>query len=157
MAVGRTPQPAKLKLINGRSEGRDSGGRVVDEPPPFERKAPKAPMWLPAEARAEWNRVVPDLDNLGLLKTIDGAALTAYCMAWQRFFDASAIVAREGMVVVDRQGKQQRHPALLTAEAASKELRAWCSEFGLTPSAESRLGAKGDDGDKGENPFAGTG
>src|SRR5437762_3114381 len=96
------------------------------------------------------------MQRLQLLKPIDGAALAAYCMAWCRFVEASAIVAVEGMVLHDdKQGRAQRHPALLTAEAASKELRAWAAEFGLTPSAEARLAsAKGDDGDQADNPFA---
>jgi P27 family predicted phage terminase small subunit len=156
--VGRPPRPAGLKLVEGRGNGTDSGGRRVPEVPAFARAAPDAPAWLPAEARAEWDRVVPELDRLGLLKGIDRAALTSYCMVWQRFVEASAIVGRDGMVVREElplgREKLYRHPALLTAEAASKELRAWATEFGLTPSSEQRLaGAKGDDGDQG-NPFA---
>lgn len=149
------PKPVGLKLIEGRSPGTDSGGRQVKEIPKFDRAAPVAPVWLTGEARAEWDRVVPQMDHLGLLKTIDGAALAAYCMAWDRFVTATAIVAVEGMVLKDdRQGRAQRHPALLTAEAASKELRAWAGEFGLTPSAEQRLASNKDgDGDSG-NPFA---
>lgn len=156
--MARPPRPAELKLIEGRGNGRDSGGRLVKETPDFERGTPVMPIWLPAEARAEWNRVVPELGRLGLLKLIDGAALTAYCMTWQRFVDACAIVAVEGMVVQDdRQGRAQRHPALLTVEQASKELRAWCTQFGMTPSAEQRVAAaKGDDGQR-DNPFAATG
>jgi P27 family predicted phage terminase small subunit len=127
----------------------------VKEVPAFERVAPQAPDWLPLEARAEWDRVTPEMDRLGILKRIDGTALAAYCMAWDRFVTASAIVAEEGMVLHDdKAGRAQRHPALLTAEAASKELRAWANEFGLTPSAEQRLATKADgNGDQG-NPFA---
>lgn len=156
--AGRPPRPTGLKIIEGRSEGRDSGGRPIKEVPEFERGAPVMPIWLPAEARAEWNRVVPELTRLGLLKLIDGAALVAYVMTWQRFVDACAIVRDEGMVVQDdKQGRAQRHPALLTVEAASKELRAWATQFGMTPSAEQRVAAaKGDDG-QADNPFAATG
>jgi P27 family predicted phage terminase small subunit len=111
------------------------------------------------EARAEWDRVVPELQRLQLLKPPDAASLAAYCEAWSRFKQASEIVAREGMVLHDdKLGRSQRHPALLTAEAASKELRAWAHEFGLTPSAEARLVTpKGDDGAQETNPFAATG
>jgi len=152
------PQPVALKLLQGRGPGTDSGGRPVKNVPGFERAAPLPPAWLPAEARAEWERVVPALDRLGILRRIDAAALTGYCMTWHRFVEASAIVQREGTICTahDNLGnvKLTRHPALLTAEAASKELRAWAGEFGLTPSAEHRLaGTKGDDGDQG-NPFA---
>lgn len=156
MATGRRPRPGTLKLIEGRGNGKDTAGRPVKQAPAFVRLPPSPPEWLSDEARAEWNRVVPELQRLELLKPVDGAALTAYCEAWARFRTATEIVKREGMVLHDdRQGRAQRHPALLTAEAASKELRAWAAEFGLTPSAEQRLGAaKGnDDGDQG-NPFA---
>src|SRR2546430_3969966 len=108
MMVGRPPRPAGLKIIEGRGNGRDSGGRPIKETPEFERGTPVVPIWLPAEARAEWNRVVPELERLGLLKRIDGAALTAYCMSWHRFVESSAIVAREGMVIQDdKQGRAQ--------------------------------------------------
>lgn len=159
MAIGRTPQPTQLKLVKGRSPGRDSGGREVKQSPAFVRLPPVAPAWLPSEAQAEWERVVPELQRLELLKPIDGAGLAAYCMAWDRFVTSSQIVAREGMVLHDdKLGRSQRHPALLTAEAASKELRAWCSEFGLTPSAEARVTSpKGGQVDEGQNPFASTG
>lgn len=153
------PRPAHLKLMQGRSPGKDSGDRPVKLPPGFVRLPPTPPDWLPAVARDEWDRVVPEMQRLQLLKPPDGAALAAYCMAWARFVESSAIVAAEGMVIHDdKLGRSQRHPALLTAEAASKELRAWCGEFGLTPSAENRLStAKGDDGREDENPFAASG
>lgn len=156
--VGRPPKPAGLKLIEGRGNGTDSGGRKVNVGPEFARSAPEPPDWLPAEARDEWNRVVPELDRLGLLKSIDRTSLASYCMTWERFVEASQIVMREGMVIHDdKQGKAQRHPALLTAEAASRELRSWAMLFGLTPAAEQRLGSTkgGDDGAQG-NPFAAT-
>ncbi len=140
--AGRIPAPAQLKLLNGRSPGRDSGGRVVEAPPEFKREPPVAPIWLSPEARAEWNRVVPDLARLDLLKRIDMSSLVAYCECWARFVQASLIVAKEGMVLqADKVGRAQRHPALLTAEAASK--------------AEARLrtGRKDDDG-RAANPFA---
>ena len=149
-------KPPALKIMEGVRPGRDSGGRLIKDVPAFNREAPPAPIWLSPEARSEWNRVVPELHRLGVLKTIDMAALTAYCECWSRFVRASLIVAKEGMVLQDdKQGRAQRHPALLTAEAASKELRAWAGEFGLTPSAENRLAtSKGKDGDEEASPFA---
>lgn len=155
--VGRPPKPAHLKIVEGRGNGRDSGGRVVPKTPEFVRLPPEAPRWLKGEARAEWDRVVPELQRLQLTKQPDAASLVAYCLAWERLVAATAIVDHEGMVIHDDvQGRAQRHPALLTAEAASKELRSWAQQFGLTPSAEARLRMpKGDDGGE-ANPFAGT-
>lgn len=149
--AGRKPKPAALKLIGGRGPGVDSGGRKVKASPGFVRLPPTCPAILDGEARAEWDRIVPELQRLGLTKTIDAAGLTAYCLAWQRLVGAQAIVAAEGLL---REGKQGlvKHPAVGVVEAASKELRAWCAEYGLSPSAENRMTApEASDGDA--NPF----
>ena len=97
-----------------------------------------APEWLPVEARAEWDRVVPELARLELTKPVDRAALTAYCLTWDRLVTAQELVTAEGVLGHNSQGTV-RHPAVAVVEAASKDLRAWCGEFGFTPSAESKL------------------
>jgi P27 family predicted phage terminase small subunit len=156
--AGRPPKPARLKLVEGRSAGRDSGGRVVPSTPAFARTVPEPPPVLRGEALAEWHRVLPELLRLELVKAPDAASLAAYCLTWERLVAAQEIVDAEGMVLHDDNvGRAQRHPALLTVEAASRELRSWAQQFGLTPSAESRLRTpKGDDGGE-ANPFAGVG
>jgi P27 family predicted phage terminase small subunit len=166
------PRPVKLKLLEGRGHGRDSGGRKVPEVPLFKRLPPEAPEWLPDEARAEWDRVVPELARLELTKPVDRAALTAYVLTWQRLVDATKLIAEHqefGYVVKDGVAKSGdgesddsgresviermdgygllgvnsqgivRAPWVAVVEAASKDLRAWCSEFGFTPSAEAKL------------------
>lgn len=150
-------RPAGLKLIEGRSPGRDSGGRPVQEPPAFRRLPPEPPEWLPEEARAEWERVVPELARLELLKPVDRSALVAYCLCWDRLVQAQREIEADGSVLATNSQGRVRHPAVAVIEAASKELRAWAGEFGLTPSAEGKVGRQGaDDGDA-ENPFAGSG
>lgn len=147
------PRPAKLKLVEGRGNGRDSGGRKVAASLGFVRLPPEPPYFLEGEALAEWNRVVPELARLELLKPIDSAALTAYCLAWARLVDAQAVIAREGILGHNSQGLV-RHPAVAVLEAASKDLRAWAGEFGLTPSAETRV-TRPEAGDgEDANPFA---
>ena len=155
--AGRPPKPAHLKIVEGRGNGRDSGGRVVDQTPEFVRLPPEAPRWLKGEALAEWNRVLPELQRLELIKQPDMASLVAYCLTWDRLVQAQAIVELEGMVLQDdKQGRAQRHPALLTLEMASRELRSWAQQFGLTPSAESRLKTPKDNDGREGNPFAST-
>ena len=146
------PEPPNLKLVKGRSEGRDSGGRKVAPTPAFKRLPPEAPAWLPDEARAEWERVVPELARLDLVRPVDRAALTAYCLAWDRLVTAQQLISDEGVLGTNSQGRV-RHPAVAVVEAASKDLRSWASEFGLTPSAENKLSVQGA-GDDDEDPFA---
>lgn len=170
------PKPPHLKLVEGRGNGRDSGGRKVADTPKFKRLPPEAPDWLPDEARAEWDRIVPELARLELLKQIDRASLTAYCLTWQRLYDAQQLV-KENQVVeveaiknadgdvvdtvsIDGRGLLAKNsqgitraPWIAIIEAASKELRAWAAEFGLTPSAENKLNMQ-EPGDDEEDPFA---
>jgi len=142
-----------LKLVEGRSPGRDSGGRKVKEPPSFDRGTPEPPDWLSREARAEWDRIVPELVRLHITKPIDRAALAAYCETWARFVSAQEAIKIDGLAVIGSQGQPVKNPAVAIAEAAGKEIRAWAGEFGLTPSAEASLAtAKGEDDDK-ANPF----
>lgn len=153
MAAPR-PKPAALKLIEGRGNGRDSGGRKVQQPPGFTRLPPEPPSWLPNAARAEWDRVVPELQRLQLLKPIDRAALTAYCLTWDRLVRAQQEMEEDGSVLAMNSQGRVRHPAVAVIEAASKELRAWAAEFGLTPAQEVRVGGKdAGDGSQDDNPF----
>lgn len=151
------PRPPNLKIIEGRGNGKDSGGRPVKQPPGFRRLPPEAPEWLPAEARAEWERVVPELQRLQLLKPVDRAALTAYCLTWDRLVRAQReLEADGGSVLGENSQGRVRHPAVAVVEAASKELRSWAAEFGLSPSSEAKLTSP-EAGDGDDNPFAGTG
>ncbi|GGU52540.1 phage terminase small subunit P27 family [Streptomyces lavendofoliae] len=154
--MARAAAPASLKLINGRSAGRDSGGRKVETGPAFKRVPPQAPTWLSKEAAEEWDRVIPELSRLDLIKEQDRAALAAYCEAWATFVSATRVVQEEGLVIEARQGKLA-HPCVAIARNAGREMRSWAAHFGLTPSTEQALArGGGDDGDE-ANPFAGSG
>jgi len=148
-----TPRPVALKLVEGRGNGRDSGGRPVRQAPGFRRLAPEAPDLLRGDAKEEWERVVPELQRLELTKPVDAASLTAYCLAWQRLCQAQRMVDEKGLTATTSQGEGVA-PWVRVLESASKDLRAWAVEFGLTPSAEHRVGGTegGDDGE--ENPFS---
>lgn len=152
-----TKQPAKLLLLNGRSEGRDSGGRIVEPPPPFKRQAPNPPSWLSREARAEWRRVVPALQRLDIVKPEDRAALAAYCESWARFVAATRQYRDEGLTMTNPDsGRVYTHPCVAIADAAARQMLRFAVEFGLTAAAENRLNnaanlAAGDD----NNPFSG--
>lgn len=150
--MGRTAQPAALKLIKGRGDGKDTAGRPVNLGPAFKRVPPNPPSWLSREAAAEWKRVVPGLSRLDLLKPEDRAGLAAYCEAWATFVQATRTVQEEGQVIEARQGKLP-HPCVGIARAAGREMRSWAAHFGLTPSTEQALARGADDGEEDDNPF----
>lgn len=152
---GPAPRPPALKLLNGRRDGYDSGGRKVNAGPGFRREplGPPPPD-LPDVAAAEWAAVAPELDRLELSKAIDRTAFRTYCMAVQRLHDAQEAIDRDGLTVPGSTGSLVKHPAVAILEAAERSVRAWAQEFGLTPSAEGRLSPAKPDDDEADNPFA---
>jgi len=109
--MGRRPQPAALRLLNGRGPGKDSAGRTVNTGPAFVRRAPDPPSWLEGEALAEWQRIVPELERLRLLSGPSRSSLTAYCVMVATHSAATAVITREGLMVTTARGPRP-HPAL---------------------------------------------
>lgn len=128
---GRKPTPTALKVLAG-----NPGKRPLNKnEPKHAPRAPGCPTWLPAEAKAEWRRVVPQLDRVGTLALVDRAALTAYAQQWMMLFRAERDIQVRGLILED--GK--RNPNILTAKDAATQIRLFAAEFGLTPSSRSRM------------------
>lgn len=124
-------------------------------PPKFVCEAPQAPEWLEGEALAEWERIVPCLEELDLLKPADMAVLAVYCVTWARFVDAVAEYKRHGLTLVNPDsGRVGKNPAVAIAEVAASQLRVYASEFGLTPASERNLGIPPKASGIDDSPFA---
>jgi hypothetical protein len=143
----RKPKPAALKLVEGRSPGRDSGGRVVAAPPRPSFTAPPMPPGLPTPVRREWRRVVAEL--------VDGehpmpapAVLAGYCRVLVRQHDTAA--ALENAVIGSTQWRR-----LISAETEfSKQIATFCAEYfaAKQPAAPAPVDA-GHQGEGSYNPF----
>jgi P27 family predicted phage terminase small subunit len=136
-AAGRKAAPANLRLAGGRNSGKDSGGRDVKEPPPFKRAPPVKPDDLSSKAGEMWDAIVEVMPDLQLLKPLDGFALQVGCETLRLAQTSSGLLAKtsQGMGV---------SPLVRVESEASREFRAWCAEFGLTPAAEVKLVAATD-------------
>lgn len=156
---GPRPEPTHLKLIKG-----NPGKRAIpkDEPaPPL--SVPKAPDILSGEARDEWKRITRRLFNLGLVSQIDRAALAAYCMAWARWVTAEQTLAAmaenddefNGLLVRNPEtGALSSNPLVAQVARAAADVVKFSAEFGMTPSARSRVKASPAK-KKGDSKFAG--
>lgn len=158
MTVGRKPRPHGLRVVEGRHEGVDSGGRKIGTPPAFIRMPPEKPDDLSPKASELWDKIVDELPRLGLLKELDGPALEVLCETYARWHDAKAKRIKLGPVMKQSYGFVVA-PWVRIESIASKEYRAWCAEFGLSPSAEIRLSGptQGTGEPNTDNPFAGSG
>lgn len=118
-------------------------------------KAPKAPAWLPSEAKDEWKRVLPSLIKRRILTDTDMASVEAYCLAVGTIRRCQATIAREGDTVETNAGTK-RHPAFQTLGQMMTEMRRLAAELGLTPASRGKA-AKMPDGEEGYDAYADLG
>jgi len=132
---GRKPKPTALKILEGNPGKRQLNTR---EPTP-EKRAPKCPGWLDPEAKKEWRRLTKQLEGLGLLTEIDMAAFAGYCQAYARWKEAEEFISKHGTIVKTPSGYWQQVPQVSIAQTYLKLMNKLCEQFGLTPSARSRM------------------
>lgn len=148
-ARGPAPKPTALRVLEGNPGKRPLS---KDEPKP-KLGIPKCPGWLELEAKREWKRIAVELERVGLLTVVDGAALAGYCQAYARWRQAEEIITRDGLTFETPNGYVQQRPEVSIAQKSLSLVKGFCSEFGLTPSARARMtvSEKGD-GEE-ESPF----
>lgn len=151
---GRPPKPTALRIIEG-----DRHTERFNHHEPIPRPArPECPDEVSDPVREIWDYTVGELDAMGIAHACDRDTLLCYCEAVVAHRRASAIVAKSGVVMKGLHGGVVRNPALIVQRDSAALIRAFAQEFGLTPSARTRIeskdgAARGDD----TNPFAGTG
>lgn len=133
--AGRRPKPTHLKLLQGNPGKRPLN---PNEPRP-KVEIPSVPEHLTEAAKAEWNRIAEILARLGLLSTLDRAALAAYCTVYGRWVEAEEALKKSGTVVKSPSGYPMVSPYLVVANRALEQMRAFMVEFGLSPASRSRI------------------
>ena len=108
------------------------------EPKP-EKKAPRCPAWLEAEAKKEWKRMAKQMERLGILTEIDMAAFAGYCQAYARWKEAEEYISEHGAIMETPSGYCQQVPQVSIAQTYLKIMNRFCEQFGLTPSSRSRI------------------
>ena len=140
---GRKPLPSHLRIIGG-----NAGRRPINDREPQPRLAvPKPPAELNDEAKKEWRRVARQLFELGVLSAIDRGALAAYCQAYGVWISAERALAimaaadpvTRGYLIQTKNGNAIQNPLLGIANKARADLVRVAAEFGMTPSARSRV------------------
>jgi P27 family predicted phage terminase small subunit len=142
---GRKPVPNELKILRGTR-----ADRINTDAPKGVQGLPEAPSHLDLVARQEWDRIVPLLDQLGVLTRTDGAALGLYCMTFSRWCLAQDSIQKDGLTVFTDKGSPKGNPAVAIATQAEAQMHRLLVEFGCTPSSRGRLKTASADGPKDE-------
>ena len=132
---GRKPKPTALKVLEGNPGKRPLN---KNEPQP-ERKAPRCPSWLEPEAKKEWKRMAKTLEAIGVLTQVDKAAFAGYCQAYARWREAEEFLSKHGTIFKTPSGYIQQVPQVAIARNYLQIMKDFCSEFGLTPAARTRI------------------
>jgi P27 family predicted phage terminase small subunit len=140
---GRKPTPTHLKLVRG-----NPGKRPVNQAEPKPQVVlPSPPAELSEDALAEWHRVAAELHRLGILTEVDRAALAAYAQAYGRWVQAERAAAKMaekdtltgGLMIRTTNGNAVQNPLIGVANKAMADMVRYAAEFGMTPSARSRI------------------
>lgn len=133
--AGRKPKPTAVKKLEG-----NPGKRKLNTREPMSDKGiPDCPKWLLPEAKEEWNRLCEKLNQMGVLTDIDRSAFAAYCQSYARWKEAQEHINSEGATYETEKGMQRPNPYVAICNTEQRLMMSAASEFGLTPSARSRI------------------
>ena len=105
---------------------------------------PVCPSWVDDEAKAAWKQIVPKLQGMRVLTLADCNALARYCQLWSRWKKAELFIQKHGETypLKDERGKIKclmPFPQVAIAHKLAAQLTRLEQEFGLTPSARTRI------------------
>jgi len=129
MARGTKPTPTRILENRGSWRAKKRKG----EPRPA-GAMPDCPEWLGQEEKKVWDSVATQLNGLGVITRLDGAALARYCVY--------------AVLWVAEAEKPTRNE--MDFERYSNQLLKIEREFGLTPSSRTRLRVSGDNPEGGD-------
>lgn len=152
---GPKTKPTNIKILTGTARSH----RINPLEPKPKVATPDAPEHLSEAAQKEWGRIVVELVTLGILTDLDRGALAAYCQAYGRWSTAEAALARmaekdattDGLIIRTKSGNIIQNPMVGVANKAMADMVRYAAEFGLTPSARTRVAGLDASG---SNPFA---
>ncbi len=129
-ARGPKPLPDKVHRIRGNASKKPLNELGAVEPIV---EIPGCPAHLLPEARKEWKRITPELEELGLIAKIDRAALALYCQAYawwvwhERGLQHDIKLANEQRVAFEKKARENQAIAGELAHAP-----AWTGGDGFT-------------------------
>ena len=143
---GRVPKPTALKKLEG-----NPGHRPLNEKEPQpKRKLPACPKDMSPEAKKEWRRLCRELEEIGILTSLDMRLFQRYCVHYARWKEANDFLNERGLFYITPSGYPQQFPQVTIAEKEAAIVHKCEQELGLSPAARSRLIAGKDGGNTDE-------
>lgn len=135
------PEPTVMTLLKGNPAKKSLDKLKDDVNPTIPPKAPKSPHFLSGYAKEEWIEISVKLHRLGLLTEVDINALAIYCQAYARWREAEEELALESLTLESTNGNVIKNPLVSIANEAMRDLSRYLSDFGMNPSARTKVKA----------------
>ena len=137
----RGPAPTPTAMLKLRGSWRAD---INENEPQPDAVAPEKPDELPAEAEAVWDRLISELELMHVLTRADGFALELLARTWGKWMEAERKIEEVGSVypIKNPDGSikyLQQTPWVAMSRNYGAELNRLLQQFGLTPSARSRI------------------
>ena len=142
---GRKRTPTKIKQLNGSAE---KDPQRINQDEPIESSAvPVMPSgWTGARAEA-WQFVTSELAGYGILSRTYQFAIEEFCRAWAGKVAAEELIESQGITILTKEGFPRRNPASLELHKCADTVHRYLTEFGLTPTAKTRIAGKQNEGE----------
>jgi len=136
---GPRPMPAALRKMRGRPHRKKESTTAPELPV----GAPRMPDIVRKNkiARETWARLCADLTEMGVLAPQHWAPLAVLCLAHATAEEMTTRLQRDGLLLKSSRGKLYTHPAYKIQQQAWAQMLRASQEFGLTPSAATRVRA----------------
>lgn len=146
--MGRKPKPTHLKVVAG--EKRPS--RINKNEPVASSGTATAPAWLSERAAEIFDQLSATLLGMGIASPDDMHALSLVASRIEEIEQLTAVIEDGGRTYTSEGGLVKARPEVGMRNEAMRHAQSLLAEFGLTPSARSKVSA----GKPPEqNPFAG--
>jgi P27 family predicted phage terminase small subunit len=135
--MGRKATPTRLKVLAGNPGHKPLN---KDEPQAAASRL-KVPAFLKGDqvATKEFKRLGKLLVDAGIMTVLDEDALGVYAASYSRWVAESKLLKDEGTMLKSTKGNSYVNPRLWVVDAARDSMNKALSEFGMTPSARSKL------------------
>ena len=148
---GPKPKSQTLKALGGRDHNKKKPSLILESTDvefPEELK-----QNLPAEVLERAEASFHMLIEKKVLSACDIEPFARYIHHLRMAYEADEIVRRNGMVVIDAAGKLQKNPMISVHKESSLAALKYEEQFGLTPSARTRI--TGLETEREKNEYAG--
>jgi P27 family predicted phage terminase small subunit len=148
---GRKPKPTARHIAEGDPSkfGVHKLDAKLEAEPKATRGLPACPDHLKGIARKAWRFWAEELQGMSLDCRSDAMMLEACCVSYQTYVEMYELIEQQGKLVAKKERNPltgqlevvdvRPHPGLAVRDRSLMQMKAFCSEFGLSPVSRARL------------------